>query len=179
MHSRMCYCEATQQKFREWLKKKYGTLEALRKAWHRYSIGSWETIHPSTQSVGGYPDAMDWVEFTSDNKYRLLHRRADLFKSLDTENLVTGHSAFVARAASITSPTYNDWRDAGEFDVFGFTYVSSRNGNEPWMLFTSVDFVRSASQGKPFWHAEAEAGSLWMQSQVVGRAREDGRIADV
>ena len=178
MHYSECYCEATQEKFREWLKKKYGTLEALGKAWHRYSIGSWDNLHPSHQFFGGYPDAMDWIEFGSDNKYRLLHRRAELFKSLDKKNLITGHSAFVARAASYTGPTYNDWRDAEEFDIFGFTYVSSRNGNEPWMLFTSVDFVRAASRGKPFWHAEAEAGSLWMQPQVTGRSREDGRISD-
>lgn len=178
MHPIECYCEATQQKFREWLKKKYGTLEALGNAWHRYSIGSWENIHPSHQFFGGYPDAMDWVEFTRDNKSRLLHRRVELFKKLDKKNLVTGHSAFVARAASIPSAPYDDWADATEFDVFGYTYVNSRNGNEPWMLFTTSDFVRSASRGKPFWHAEAEAGSMWMQPQVVGRAREDGRISD-
>ncbi len=178
MHPAECYCEATQEKFRQWLGKKYGTLDSLGKAWHRYSIGSWENLHPPHSFYGGYPDAIDWMEFVSDNKYRLLHRRVELFRSLDKEHLVTGHSAFVARAASLSNVTYNDWRDASEFDIFGFTYVASRNGNEPWMLFTSADFVRAASRGKPFWHAEAEAGSLWMQPQVPGRAREDGRISD-
>lgn len=178
MHPVECYCEATQEQFRIWLKEKYGSLDVLRKAWHRYSIGSWENLHPPQSFYGGYPDAIDWMEFIGDNKYRLLHRRVELFKSLDKQHLITGHSAFVARAASLTRVTYNDWRDAAEFDLFGFTYVSSRNGNEPWMLFTSVDFVRAASRGKAFWHAEAEAGSLWMQPQVPGRAREDGRISD-
>jgi beta-galactosidase len=178
MHYSECFCEATQERFREWLKKKYGSLEALGKAWHRYSISSWDNLHPPHSFFGGYPDAIDWVEFCSDNKYRLLKRRVELFRSLDQEHLVTGHSAFVARAAYLTRVTYNDWRDASEFDVFGFTYVPSRNGNQPWMLFTSVDFVRAASRGKPFWHAEAEAGALWMQPQVPGRAREDGRISD-
>ncbi len=178
MSYRECYCEATQEKFREWLKKKYGSLKELGTAWHRYSIGSWDNLHPPHSRFGGFPDAMDWVEFGSDNKYRLLHRRVDLFRSLDQKNLVTGHSAFVARAASFTSVTYNDWRDAAEFDIYGFTYVPSRNGNEPWMSFTSVDFMRAASRGKPFWHAEAEAGALWMQPQVSGRLREDGRISD-
>lgn len=46
MHANECYCKATQEKFRDWLKKKYGTIEALGKAWHRYSIGSWENLHP-------------------------------------------------------------------------------------------------------------------------------------
>jgi len=178
MHPAECYCEATQEKFREWLKKKYGSLEALGKAWNRYSMGSWDLVQPPRSRSGGYADAMDWTEFRSDNKYRLLERRIELFRKLDNKNLVTGHSAFVARAASLTNVAYNDWRDAAGFDIFGFTYVASRNGNEPWMQFTSVDFVRAASRGKPFWHAEAEAGSLWMQPQVPGRAREDGRISD-
>ena len=60
----------------------------------------------------------------------------------------------------------------------GLTWVAARNGNEPWRQFQSVDLVRAGSRGKPFWHAEAQAGPLWMQPQVPDRAREDGRIAD-
>jgi beta-galactosidase len=178
MHPAECYCEATLGKFREWLKKKYGSLEALRKAWHRYSISDWEQVQPPRRHMGAFPDAMDWVEFRRDNKHRLLQRRIELFRRLDGEHPVTGHSAFVARATSMPEVAYDDWRDATGFDVFGFTYVASRNGNEPWMQFQAVDFVRAASRGKPFWHAEAEAGSLWMQPQVTGRARGDGRISD-
>jgi beta-galactosidase len=41
-----------------------------------------------------------------------------------------------------------------------------------------VDVVRAGSRGKPFWHAEAQGGPLWMQPQVIGREREDGRITE-
>ena len=51
-------------------------------------------------------------------------------------------------------------------------------GDEPWKQFQAVDLVRGGSRGKPFWHAEAEAGPLWMQPQVIHRPREDGRIPD-
>jgi beta-galactosidase len=30
-----CYCHSTQARFRDWLKKKYGTIAALNKAWYR------------------------------------------------------------------------------------------------------------------------------------------------
>jgi beta-galactosidase len=176
LHYGECHCEHTQKKFREWLKKKYGSLEALGEAWHRYSMGSWENVR-ARRTRGGYPDAIDWVEFHSDNKSRLLRRRVELFRKLDTEHLVTGHSAFAARITPY-GVWRSDWRDAAEFDVFGYTWVASRNGNQPWMQFQAVDFVRAAARGKRFWHAEAEAGSLWMQPQVPGRAREDGRISD-
>jgi len=177
MHSVDCRCEATQEKFREWLKGKYGTLEAVGRAWNRYSMAQWEFVRPR-RDRGGYADAIDWVEFRNDNKSRLIRRRVELFRSLDKKNLVTGHTAFVASSIRPYPVGQDDWRDAAGFDVYGYTFVASRNGNKPWMQFQAVDFVRAASRGKPFWHAEAEAGSLWMQPQVLDRAREDGRLSD-
>ena len=38
--------------------------------------------------------------------------------------------------------------------------------------------TRAAARGKPFWHAERQGGPLWMQPQVLGRDKEDGRVAD-
>ena len=35
-----------------------------------------------------------------------------------------------------------------------------------------------ARAGKPFWHAEATGGPLWMQPQVINRPLEDGRSSD-
>ena len=35
-----------------------------------------------------------------------------------------------------------------------------------------------ASRGKPFWHAEATGGPLWLQPQVLNRPLEDGRSSD-
>src|SRR5260370_14919043 len=53
-----CYCRATQAKFREWLKAKYRSLEALGRAWHRYSFGDWESVHPPP-GTGDDPDSLD------------------------------------------------------------------------------------------------------------------------
>jgi beta-galactosidase len=79
---------------------------------------------------------------------------------------------------SLPSSAHNEWRSASEVDVWGFTFVASRKGDQPWKQFQAVDLVRGGSHGKPFWHAEAEAGPLWMQPQVINRPREDGRIPD-
>ena len=171
-----CYCDATQIKFRDWLWKKYGSLEALCKAWNRYGITKWEFVHPPRGRSGAYADAMDWLEFRNDNKARLFHRRVELFRRLDPKHLITAHG--LARSLELYPSAQNEWRDAADVDVWGFTWVASRNGNQPWKQFQAVDLVRAGARGKPFWHAEAEAGSLWMQPQVPGRAREDGRISD-
>src|ERR1700722_11524499 len=39
-----CYCEGSKARLREWLKARYGSLEAMGKAWNRYSYESWEDV---------------------------------------------------------------------------------------------------------------------------------------
>ncbi len=163
-----CFCPATQAKFREWLKAKYGSIEALRRAWHRYSLADWESVHPPRN--GGYPDSLDWLAFRRDDAIRLLHWRTELIRRLDQRNKVTGHGTGIL--------TEIEWRMAADVDTYGYTWVASRHGNDPWMQFQAVDLVRAASRGKPFWHAEATGGPLWMQPQVIGRPLEDGRSSD-
>jgi beta-galactosidase len=164
-----CHCAASQAKFREWLKAKYGTLEALERAWHRYSLGSWDTVHPPHDS-GGYPDSLDWIAFRRDNAIRLLRWRIELIRGLDKKNQLTAHG--------VGALTDIDWRTAAAVQTYGYTWVASRHGNDPWMQFEAVDVVRGASRGKPFWHAEATGGPLWLQPQVVNRPLSDGRSSD-
>jgi beta-galactosidase len=170
-----CYCAATQAKFREWLRAKYGTVEALGRAWYRHSFADWAFVHPP-RGLGGYPESLDWVEFRNDDAFRLLRWRAELFRRLDPKNRITAHG--VAGTLENLPSANDEWRSAAEVETWGFTWVASRKGSEPWKQFHAVDLVRAGARGKPFWHAEAQAGPLWMQPQVVGRPREDGRITD-
>ncbi len=63
-----CRCELCLEAFREWLKVRYGSLEALNHAWwttfwsHRYS--DWSQIAPVDPSVHGL--MLDWMRFVSD-----------------------------------------------------------------------------------------------------------------
>jgi beta-galactosidase len=164
-----CYCPATQAKFRDWLKAKYGTIEALGRAWHRYSLADWESVHPPHSTVG-YPDSLDWLAFCRDDAIRLLRWRTDVIRRLDKRNKITAHGTGAL--------TEIEWRTAAGVDSYGYTWVASRHTNEPWMQFQAVDLVRGASREKPFWHAEATGGPLWMQPQVIGRPLEDGRSSD-
>jgi beta-galactosidase len=164
-----CFCPATERKFREWLKAKYGTIDALGRAWHRYSYGDWDAVH-APHNTGGYPDSLDWLAFRRDNAIRLLKWRIELIRRLDKRNKVTAHSTGLL--------TEIEWRTSAEVDSYGYTWVASRHGNDPWMQFQAVDVVRAGSRGKPFWHAEATGGPLWLQPQVLNRPLEDGRSSD-
>lgn len=164
-----CYCEATQAKFRDWLKAKYGTIEALGNAWHRYSLADWQYVHPPHGNVG-YLDALDWLAFRRDDAMRLLRWRIELIRGLDQRNKITAHGTGLL--------TEIEWRMTAEVDTYGYTWVASRHTNAPWMQFQVADVVRGASRGKPFWHSEATGGPLWLQPQVVNRPLEDGRSSE-
>ncbi|MBN1582305.1 MAG: beta-galactosidase [Anaerolineae bacterium] len=173
--SDVCYCPATAEKFRAWLEKKYGDLRTLGGAWHRHSFAEWEDVTPPRQR-GPYPDTLDWLQFRIDNAYRLMRWRAQLIRSIDGEHPVTAHGV-VGSLTRMASNVADDWRAAAEVESYGYTWGSSRHGDEPWKQFHAVDLVRASAQGKPFWHAEAYAGPLWMQSNVLGKPRDEGRIA--
>ncbi|MEJ7609109.1 MAG: beta-galactosidase [Bryobacteraceae bacterium] len=171
-----CYCDASRRKFRQWLKAKYSSLDDLGKAWYRYSYADWNNVDPP-RNLAGYPESLDWLEYRVDNQMDLLKWRVDLVRKLDGRSKITAHGVASTLEALPTS-TNDEWRSAEQVEVWGFTWVASRKGSEAWKQFHAVDLTRAGSRGKPFWHAEAQAGPLWMQPQVIGRPREDGRITD-
>jgi len=171
----VCYCPATQKKFRLWLQKKYKDIKTLSEVWHRYGYRDWEDVS-APRSLGPYPDVIDWLQFRIENAYELMQWRADLIKKLDPDHPVTAHG-IVGTLTHLANCGADDWKAAERVEVYGYTWGACRHGNEPWKQWHAVDIVRCASKGKPFWHAEAYGGPLWMQPQVINKPRDEGRIA--
>ncbi len=170
-----CYCDATKRKMRQWLERRYGSVEEVGRVWNRYSYDSWDDVEPP-ENFGGYPESLDWLQFRIDDAFELFDWRVNLFRKLDPAHLIAAHGV-AGTLESLSSSAHNEWRSASKVDTWGFTWVASRKGDEPWKQFQAVDLVRGGAKGKPFWHAEAQAGPLWMQPQVLNRPREDGRIS--
>jgi beta-galactosidase len=171
----VCYCPASEDKFRSWLKAKYGDLRTLGKAWFRHSFATWEDV-TAPRHLGPYPDTLDWLQFRIDDAYRLMRWRADLIRSIDSDCTITAHGIAQSLARMASNGT-DDWRAAAEVESYGLTWGSCRHGDEPWKQPHAFDLVRAACRGKPFWHAETYAGPLWMQPQVLNKPRNEGRIA--
>jgi beta-galactosidase len=169
------YSPASAEKFRAWLKEKYGDLRTLGQAWHRPSFAEWADVTPP-RTLGPYPHTLDWLQFRIDNAYQLMRWRVEVIRSIDQEHPITAHGV-VGSLTNMAPRGADDWRAAAEVESYGYTWGSSRHGDEPWQQIHAVDLVRASSRGKPFWHAEAYAGPLWMQSQVLHKPRDEGRIA--
>ena len=74
-----CFCDATRHKFREWLRKKYDSLEHLENVWHRYSFESWDQVQPPP-TFAGYPESLDWLQFRIDDAYDLFDWRVQVVR---------------------------------------------------------------------------------------------------
>ncbi len=171
-----CFCEASKAKLREWLKAKYGSLEGVAKTWHRPSFAEWDDVEPP-RDFSGYPESLDFLQHRIDKAYELFDWRIAMYRKLDPKHLVTAHGTATA-IEDYPQTSHHEWMAAKRVDVYGLTWVQSRHGAEPWRQWQSFDLVRSGSRGKPFWHAEAQAGPLWMQPQLQGQPRENGRVTE-
>jgi beta-galactosidase len=171
----VCYCDATATRFRQWLQNRYGDLPSLASAWQRHSLASWDDVQMPRQT-GAYPDVLDWLAFRVDNAYEWMAWRRDIIRAVDPVHPIIAHGVAggLSRAAGYAA---DDWRAAEVADAYGLTWIASRKGDEPWKQWQAVDLTRCAARGKRIWHAEAQGGPLWMQPQVTGRPRDDGRIA--
>jgi beta-galactosidase len=171
-----CHCEDTVIAYRQWLKNKYGDIQALKLAWRKYSYTSFDEIRFPAAMVF-CSECADWLSFQHDNFHKYMGWKIETIRKADPQNLMTAHgiaSTFRNREHSGT----DDWAAAKMVELYGFTWVPCRHGNEPWRLFSAVDITRAGSRGKTFWHAEAQGGHLWLQPQLAGRPAGDGRVAD-
>jgi beta-galactosidase len=161
-----CYCPNSQARFREWLKAKYGSLEALNAAWYR-GFERWDQVEPPRSStILSYTDYLDWRAFIDDKLAGDLKTRVNSIRSADATHPITSHAAV---PGLFTSPTDgygdpDDWKMAATADYFGTSlYPKHAASTRPWpfpMIAAGLDFTRSSghSYGKGFWIGELQAG---------------------
>jgi beta-galactosidase len=162
--------------FRLWLQAKYGDLDTLAQAWYRYSYAEWDDVEPPHE-IAAYPENLDWLEFKKQNYYDQMQFKIDTIRAIDGDCLIAAHGVGGA-IPNMAANGSDDWLAASKVELYGLTWVPSRRGFKPWQNFFGPDLTRAAARGKPWWHAERPGGPLWLQPQVLGRDKEDGRVME-
>lgn len=162
--------------FRLWLQAKYGNLDTLAEAWYRYSYAEWDDVDPPAETAA-YPQNLDWLEFKRQNYYDQMQFKIDTIRAVDRDCMIAAHGVGGA-IPNMAANGSDDWLAASKVELYGLTWVPSRRGFKPWQNFFGPDLTRAAARGKKWWHAERPGGPLWLQPQVLGRDKEDGRVME-
>ena len=97
----MCYCAQCAQSFREWLRSKYGTLEALNRAWYSnfwgHTILDWADIVPPVDYGDGIGTDkavisglyMDYRRFQSQSMLACYTNERDAIRAFDVDTPIT------------------------------------------------------------------------------------------
>lgn len=172
-HNARCYCDASADAFRAWLRGRHGTLDALNDAWgtafwsQRYS--AWEQILPprATPSFTNPGQQLDFRRFSSD---ALL----DLYRA--ERDLLAGLSPDVPATTNMMAGAHWDmdyWSFAKEVDIVSTDHYLI--GPDPHIdLAFAADYARSLGGGRPWLLMEHSTSAVnW---QPVNRAKRPGEL---
>ena len=158
-----CFCPYTQARFREWLKAKYRTLEALNVAWYR-RFESWDQVRPNRLStILSYTDFIDWRMFILDKLAADLEARYDTVKRVLPNHVATSHAGAPSLFTSPLNPygSPDDWKMAKVVDYYGTSFYPKHSfpiGRDPAWRGGLLDFARSSHGDRGFYVGELQSG---------------------
>ncbi len=148
-----CYCPHSVEKYRLWLKKKYGSLEALNTAWTRH-YERWDQVQP-VKNFGIYTDWLDWKHFRIDRITDQVSWLNSLVKKYDPERATTVHCGIYEIRHPIASSN-DHFALAKTTDIFACSMYDTIH---PEVSGFTCDLMRSASKNDAYWIGETETGS--------------------
>jgi beta-galactosidase GanA len=161
-----CFCKYTIARFRRWLQKKYGTLDALNQSWYRHYT-SWDEVEPNRLStILSYTDFIDWKHFIVDKLGEDLSDRFQAVKQAAPHAVATSHAAGIGL---FSSPLWwegqpDDWTMKDQVDYYGTSFYPKHSffaDHDVAWRGALLDFTRSfgyADGGRGFWIGELQAG---------------------
>ena len=151
-----CFCDHCVARWREWLRARYGSLEALNQAWWtsfwNRTYTDWSQIHPAEYSHDGL--MLDWMRFTTEQMVEFYQMEAAPLKAANPDipcttnfmGLSNGHD--YARFAEVVDvvtddqyPRYHyedeDLHDKVNTIAFKNDLFRNFKPGRPWMLMES------------------------------------------
>jgi beta-galactosidase len=166
-----CYCEKTIAAFHDWLKQKYGSIEALNVAWTR-RYPNWEAIDPP-RALGTYGDWVDWRRFMIGRSTREMKFRVETARAADPVHVMESHAAHHPPVDGCAVTGTNAWRLAEQLDAWGLSLFPRWQFPVIYHGAAKYEITRSNAAGKPFYLTELQAGhgneGLWRSPKMRPR----------
>ncbi len=159
-------CQDTKERFRQWLMKKYKTLDELNLAWYETYKG-WEEVQPQRSGgIGTYAMTSDWSRFISVKGAEDLRMQYEAVRKADKKGVITSH----ASPPSLLGGQLDDFLMAKSVDFYGLS-VYPRWSQDQVNLWSSViigpDFSYSANrENGGFYVGEFQAGFATVAMRV-------------
>ncbi|MFJ4816114.1 beta-galactosidase [Streptomyces sp. NPDC088801] len=154
-----CYCDLCAEAFRQWLRDRHGTLDALNDAWwttfwsHRYT--DWDQIEPPNALTEHWrgPDhtafqgiTLDWFRFTTDALLGCFLAEKEVIRAHDPDTPVTTNFMGTFRPLD-----YHRW--APHLDFASWDNYPALDA-PPTRPALAHDLMRGLKNGAPFWLME-------------------------
>jgi beta-galactosidase len=176
-HTDECFCDISAQAFREWLKSRYQTIDALNHAWatsfwsQRYD--DWSEINPPRRAptFANPTQQLDWRRFSSDSLLELMEMENAILRELTPDIPMTTNFLGFWKST-------DQWKWSRQEDV-----ISVDSYPEPAEPLSGSaasammgDLVRSLGKGRPWMLMEQAPGAVNWRKQNAPKSPGQMRL---
>lgn len=169
-HINESFDEESVQRFRSWLKDRYGSLDSLNDAWGTsfwsQRMNSWDQVIPPlpTPTIPNQHQLVDWRRFWSDNLLELFLEEKQALREANPDIPIT------TNFMGLFEPL-DYWRWAQHVDfVSNDTYPDPANPRAAREFALDCDLMRSLGRGRPFIQMEQTTSAVqWRPRNAVKR----------
>ncbi|NJP33416.1 beta-galactosidase [Micromonospora thermarum] len=169
-HNVHCYCDVSAEAFREWLRDRYATLDALNDAWgtafwsQRY--GDWAQVNPPrlAPTFANPTQQLDFLRFSSEEQRAQLRAERAVLARLVTQPATTNFMI----GTGIKYLDYHSW--ASDVDVVANDhYLTAADPESHVGLALAADHTRGVAGGEPWLLMEHSTSAVNWQPRNVAK----------
>ncbi|MFO7696373.1 MAG: beta-galactosidase, partial [Anaerolineae bacterium] len=163
-----CYCDTCAEAFRDWLKARYGTLEAVNAAWNTnfwsHGLTAWQEIETPTMhgERNNMPMLLDYDRFQNDALLACYRNEYDALKSVTPDVFVTTN--LMGHFKPLNYHSWAPYTDVISWDSYPFP------DEAPSSVAFKHELMRGLRAGQPFMLMEQTPSQVnWMPRNQLRR----------